>query len=248
MPVDVGWAPIRTTGSLSAQVVEQILAKVRDQQLRPGDRLPPERELAALLGVSRSVVREAIQILAAHGQVDVHHGRGVFLQDSLATQSLRAVAAAQEYDLLELFAMREVLEVPAAGWAAERAMPEDIVALRADLDRLDRAARPEPDLAAMHACDSTFHLHIVELAGNRFLLQTVGVLQEMLRAGIRTTLHVPGRYERSRADHHQIVDALEDGDAAAAIAGAREHLAGAFAAARAWLHEPRSADDASAGA
>lgn len=230
-----GWERVGVAGSLTARIVDQIIRKVRERELSPGDRLPSERELATRLGVSRPVVREAISVLAARGQVSVQHGRGVFIADSLTTQHLRTIAATEEHDLLDLFAMREVLEVPAAGWAAERAEPAALQVLRDDLDALDQAARPEPDYTRMQRLDSQFHLHIVELAGNGFLLQMLGVLQEMLHAGMRTTLHLPGRYQSSREDHHRILAAIEAGDAEAARVAARVHILSALQAAREHL-------------
>ena len=231
MTTDTGWHRVNLTGSLTERVIDQIIQRVRDNDLTPGDRLPSERELASLLGVSRPVVREAIRVLAARGQVAVQHGRGVFVQDSLAMQNLRAAAATAEHDLLELFAMREVLEVPAAGWAAERADAAALDVLRKDLAELDEAARPDPDFKEMQHLDSRVHMHIVEMAGNRFMIQTLGVLQEMMHAGMRTTLHLPGRYESSREDHHRILHALERKDADEARNGARDHIRSALAAA-----------------
>ena len=235
MTTQNGWQRVNLTGSLTERVIDQIIQRVRENELRPGDRLPSERELSSLLGVSRPVVREAIRVLAARGQVAVQHGRGVFVQDSLAMQHLRAAAATAEHDLMELFAMREVLEVPAAGWAAERADEAALKVLRQDLAELDDAAQGEPDYPEMQHLDSRFHMHIVEMAGNRFMIQTLGVLQEMMHAGMRTTLRLPGRYESSREDHHRILAALETADAEGARAAARDHIQAALAAAQEHL-------------
>jgi GntR family transcriptional repressor for pyruvate dehydrogenase complex len=129
----------------------------------------------------------------------------------------------------ELFAMREVLEVPAAGWAAAEQDTARLDRVRAALDELNAAAAREPlDYAELQRLDSAFHMAIVDAAGNRFLRQSLGVLQEILSRGMQTTLTVPGRLEKSRQDHERILAALLAGDAAAARSAARRHARAAY--------------------
>jgi GntR family transcriptional repressor for pyruvate dehydrogenase complex len=111
---------------------------------------------------------------------------------------LRAALAQQELTRGELFAMREVLEVPAAGWAAGTGDEARLAAASAALTELNEAIRVDPpDFTLLEKLDAAFHMRIVEAAGNRFLRQTLGVLQEMLAAGMETTLLVPGRLGKS---------------------------------------------------
>ncbi len=226
------WESVAPRGSISARIEKQITELIAGDELRPGDRLPAERELAGLLGVSRPSVREAVKSLEAQGRLHVRHGQGVFVAAPRSEQDLRAAVAANEMDVGELFAMREVLEVPAAGWAAANAGASDIAAIAAALKELNRAIRANaPDFELLQTLDATFHMQIVEAAGNRFLRQTLGVLQDMLAAGMETTLRVPGRLERSRDDHERILAALRAGDAPAARQAARRHIRAAHAAA-----------------
>ena len=143
-------------------------------------------------------------------------------------------------DVDELFAMREVLEVPAAGWAAENAGSADVAAIAAALKQLNRAIHADtPDFGLLQNLDATFHMRIVEAAGNRFMRQTLGVLQDMLAAGMETTLRVPGRLERSRDDHERILAAVRAGDASAARQAARRHIRAAHSAAVRRLEQER---------
>lgn len=234
------WRPIGQTGSISDRIERQILDLIQSEELRPTDRLPSERELAALLGVSRPSVREAVKSLEAQGRVHVRHGQGVFVAAPRSQQDLRAALAQHEVTLGELFAMREVLEVPAAGWAATAGEKTRIAAAASALTELNRAIRGNPpDFALLEKLDAAFHMRIVEAAGNRFLRQTLGVLQEMLAAGMETTLLVPGRLEKSREEHDRILVALRAGDAATARAAARRHIRNSHAAARTRIETER---------
>jgi GntR family transcriptional repressor for pyruvate dehydrogenase complex len=212
-------------GSTARRIEEQVLRVLDEGQLKPGDRLPPERELARLLGVSRPTLREAIGALQAQGRLQVRHGQGVFVAEPATAQELRTAMAQHELTVEELFAMREVLEVPAAGWAAERQDEGSLTRVRRALEALNEAAARQPqEFAELQRLDSAFHLAIVEAAGNRFLRQTLGVLQDILARGMETTLMVPGRLEKSRQEHERILAALLAGDPAAARTAARRHV------------------------
>lgn len=227
------WESIAPVGTVSDRVAKQILSLIATEALKPGDRLPAERDLAGLLGVSRPSVREAVKTLEAQGRLHVRHGQGVFVAFPQSQQELRAALAQQEVTLGELFAMREVLEVPAAGWAARAAERARIAAASQALEDLNNAIKTAPgDFALLQKLDAAFHMRIVEAAGNRFLRQTLGVLQEMLAAGMETTLLVPGRLEKSRREHDRILQAVVGGDPTGARSAARQHIRAAHSAAR----------------
>jgi GntR family transcriptional regulator, transcriptional repressor for pyruvate dehydrogenase complex len=236
------WHEIGQTGSVSDRIEKQVLDLIAAEHLKPGERLPSERDLAALLKVSRPSVREAVKSLEAQGRLHVRHGQGVFVASPASAKNLRAALIQQEITLGELFAMREVLEIPAAGWAARTGDTTRLGAAAEALNALNTAARARKrDYDRLQQLDAAFHMRIVEAAGNRFLRQTLGVLQEMQAAGMQTTLVVAGRLEASRAEHGQILAALRSGDATAARAAARRHIRGARAAA---LHRVREEQDA----
>ena len=225
------WVPLRQ-GTVSDLIAARILEVIATEKLKPGDRLPAERELAALLGTSRPSLREALRSLKAQGHVEIRHGSGVFVADPATTRSLREAMASDPMTLAELFDMREVLELPAAAWAARNGDFAKLAAVREAHEALTEASlQPVVDWRRLQELDSSFHLRIVEAAGNRFLTRTLGVLHEILNQGMETTLRVPGRLEKSRREHQRILAAVMAGDPAAARRAAAAHIEGARTAA-----------------
>jgi len=226
------WEPINQHGSLPDRIAAQVERLIDDEQLKAGDQLPSEREMAQFLGVSRPSLREAVRILEARGRLAVKHGQGVFVQAPRSERELRAALGEEELSLNELYAMREVLEVPAAGWAAGSRTAEQLRHIRGILNRLNSAGEAKSvDYSTLTQLDADFHIAIAAAAGNRFLKQTSSVLHSMVLSGMQTTLLIEGRIEISRQDHERIYQALADGDAAAARRAARAHIRGAHSAA-----------------
>ena len=122
------WEPMRTPGTLASQIASHVQDLIATGELRPGDRLPGERELADLLAVGRSSVREAVQSLAALGLVSVRHGHGVFVAPAPGEHQPAATGTDTRW-IDEFYAMRETLEAPAARWAACNATPQTIIDL-----------------------------------------------------------------------------------------------------------------------
>jgi GntR family transcriptional regulator, transcriptional repressor for pyruvate dehydrogenase complex len=181
--------------------------------------------------VSRPSLREAIGSLAAKGKLSVRHGQGVFVEADDTTRRLRD-GTRHSLDLAELFAMREVLEVPATGWAAEKADKGALPGIEAAYTALTETAATKPvDWDELQRLDAAFHEAIVRAARNRFMLRTVGVLNEIMVEGMQTTLRIPGRLEKSAADHARILQAIRDRDPRRARAAARAHIRAAHAAA-----------------
>ncbi|WP_235022558.1 FadR/GntR family transcriptional regulator [Amycolatopsis alkalitolerans] len=231
------WTPLQQ-GRVPDLIADRILALISSEKLHPGSKLPPERELATLLGTSRPSLREALRALQVKGHVEIRHGAGVFVADPATTRSLREAVFAEEMSLAELFDMREVLELPAVSWAAANQDREKLAAVRKAFEALDEAsARDKMDWARLQQLDAAFHLSIVRAAGNRFLSQTLTVLQDILARGMETTLRVPGRLERSRVDHRKILEAVLDGQPSIARRAAAVHIRGARKAAFARLHD-----------
>lgn len=218
------WSSMRQ-GTTADRIAERIIGHITAQRLRPGARLPSERELAVLLGVSRPSLREAMRSLQAQGHVIVRHGSGVYVAEPSASQALRQSLADEQLSMRELYDMREVIELAAAEWAARRRDRDQLLAVQQAYDELEEASvAAEIDFERLAALDTSFHLRIVEAAGNRFLTQTLGVLHDILATGMRTTLTIPGRLERSRRDHERICLAIMAGDPAAARRAAKAHV------------------------
>ena len=221
----VGWRWMGSTEPLFLRVAEQIERFVAGNGLAPGDRLPGERELCELLGVSRASVREALRSLETRGLVRVRHGKGVFVAaPDEGERALQRFSRLREVGLEELFAMREVLEVPAAGWAATEASAEQLASLIATFEQHEQAVRSQAGPEQLRVVDARLHLQIAEYANNRFLTMTQSLLQEMLGRSMDTTLSVAGRPARSVREHAEIVNALVGRDATRARAAARRHI------------------------
>ena len=216
----------------ASRIATQLVELIELQKLLPGDKLPPERQLAELLEVSRPSLREALHILQAQGVVQIKHGQGTFVQEPVVAQELRASVMTKTHGLNELFDAREVLEVPAAKWAAEKATKEDIRLLRATLNQIDTITSIKPiDFDQLQALDAKFHLSIVGIAGNPFINQTLNVLQDVMRMSMETTLRLPGRSEISRNQHIEILAAIESGNGELASRLTLQHISGARATA-----------------
>lgn len=222
----MSWEPIKQPGSLTDRIVDRIDGLIDDEGIQAGGRLPAERDMARMLGVSRPAVREAVKILEARGRLSVRHGQGVFVART-AVDQVRDRLATLEVNLTELFEMRLVLEEPAASWAACRSVPEDLFELAAALEAEEAARRDPIDYQALRSLDTAFHMQIVRMAKNRFLQQTLGVLQEMIGSGMETTLSIPGRVDVARSDHRRIFAAIASGNELAAATAMREHITGA---------------------
>lgn len=216
----------------AARIATQLLELIELQKLNPGAKLPPERQLADLLEVSRPSLREALHILQAQGLVQIKHGQGTFVQEPIVAQELRASMMSKTHGLNELFDAREVLEVPASKWAADKATKEDIRLLRATLNQIDTVTAIIPiDFNQLQILDAKFHLTIVEIAGNRFINQTLHVLQDVMKMSMETTLRLPGRSETSRNEHNAILNAIESGNGEIASMLTAQHISGARAVA-----------------
>jgi GntR family transcriptional repressor for pyruvate dehydrogenase complex len=228
----VSWRLMDSTEPLFSRVAVQIERFIAGNGLSPGDRLPGERELCELLGVSRTSVREALRSLQTRGIVDVRHGKGAFVAElGEGHSALRQLALLREIGLDELFAMREVLEVPAAGWAAVAATEEQLRVLEQIFEQLEQAVLARRPPQALQELDARLHLRIAEYANNRFLAMTQGALQEMLVRSMETTLAIPGRPARSIREHAEIIQALAERDPQRAEAAARRHIRSAHRAA-----------------
>jgi GntR family transcriptional regulator, transcriptional repressor for pyruvate dehydrogenase complex len=206
------------------QVAEQIQRLIAQGVLRPGDRLPAERDLAAQLGVSRSSVRDAIRTLEVTGLLESHHGRGTVIRD-LSTDSLvvplASVLVRKRGMVAELLDVRRMIEPALAARAAQHASGAQIAQLEDILRRQwDKMRRGEDAIAE----DSEFHRTIALAAKNSVVLRVLDVLMDLLRESRNQSLQVRGRRERSYAGHVRVLNAIKRRDPAGASRAARQHL------------------------
>lgn len=222
-PARSGFGPIRKT-KVYEEVAAQIQRLIAEGRLKPGDKLPPERDLAELFRVSRASVRDAIRGLELMGLVEPRQGEGTVVCDLSPDAIIRPLATilVQKRTLLaELWDVRMMLEPPIAARAAVRASSEEIAQLEQILDQQERKVQLG-DIAIDE--DSDFHYTIATAASNSVVLKVVDVLMGLLRESRERSLQVEGRLERSLAGHRRILAAIAARDPAAAEAAMRQHL------------------------
>jgi len=213
-----------TRDALPDQIAARVIALITERHLKAGDRLPPERELAQAMGVSRSSLREALRALSLLGVTEMRHGDGTYLTaldpDALM-RPFGLVLALSDGQMQELFEARRVIEPGLAALAAARADGETLEALRLCVG--ESAATVEDEEAFMRA-DLELHSLIARAASNSILWHVIGSISGMGIASRRRTNPLPGLREQSAEDHREIVDAIEARDPAAAAAAMLRHL------------------------
>jgi len=206
------------------EVAAQLERLMLDGAFRPGDKLPPERELAEKFGVSRSTVREAIRSLELKGFVEPRPGEGTLVLTPSLDSLLNPLASVlgQKRELVaELLDVRMMIEPPLAARAAQHAEVEDVRHLEQILERhRERVTRQEVAIEE----DSEFHYTIARAAKNSVILKVLDMMMDILRESREQSLQVEGRRERSLAGHRRIFNAIKRHDAVAAEAAMRQHL------------------------
>jgi GntR family transcriptional repressor for pyruvate dehydrogenase complex len=218
---------------LTMQVVEHVRALISSGEVRPGDRLPPERELARKLKISRSSLRAGIGFLSAMGVLKSRHGAGTFVSSgppALDSSSLTVLGALHGFLPWQMFEARLVLESNVAALAAERATDEHIAELAEEVAEM-YAALDDPQEYLIH--DVRFHRTIARASGNPIL----GALMETITANLYdarlTTVQHTRNLKESAEQHREIFRAIRSRNPIQARRTMQEHL-----------NEARRAEDA----
>lgn len=220
--------------SISQQVMDHILNLVDRGELRPGDRLPPERDFAASLGISRVPLREAISALCVLGVLEKRQGSGTTVAH-FSPETLGRIL--RTYTMLDntlsgsLFEARMAVEATAARLAAQNATRSDVEALARHIGEMEEAipayVRGEKQLSDMLALDDLFHLQCAAASHNQFYIQFVNIVHA---AGTDLGLYeaVYGRdrekYYESAADHRRVLNAIAAGDGRRAEEAMADHI------------------------
>jgi GntR family transcriptional regulator, transcriptional repressor for pyruvate dehydrogenase complex len=211
---------------LTRAVVDRIAADIREGRLEPGTRLPTEQEMIAALGVSRTVVREAIAALRAQGLVTTRQGVGAFVADGalgppfrLETEGLRSIT-----EVVHVMELRMGVEIEAAGLAAERAQQAQIAAMAAALEAIDRAIERN-ELGVME--DFGFHRAVADATGNPQFARFLEFLGRYIIPRQSVRLEAPGvrsYLETIQAEHRAIFEAIRVRSVGGARRAMRRHL------------------------
>lgn len=206
--------------SLRDQIVRQLVELVVSGQLKPGEALPPERQLAEQLGVSRTAIREAVSIIAAQGFLDVRHGSGTFANPPELWNNLDPVVLlvkGKSAALHELMEVREYVEPTLAQLAAQRATEDDLQALEAALalgDSTEEAAE----------ADLNFHLLIARASGNRVFEIMLHSVADLMREVRRELFMLPATTDQALARHAEVLDRIRAKDAEGAFRVMQQHI------------------------
>jgi len=207
-------------------VVAQLKDMIHRGELNSGDRLPPERDLAKLLGVSRPTLRAGIRSLTAVGILQSRQGAGTFVAEAeesptLDTSSLRMMAALHGFTSDEMFEARLALEMHIAGLAAERATGEQITLMSEEIAGM-YASLNDPEQYLVH--DMRFHQTVAAASNNRILTSLMNMVATILFDYRSKTVHRAIDLKESAEQHHNIYRAMRERDADAARQAMREHL------------------------
>jgi len=203
-----------------AQQIERLILK----KLRPGDKLPSERELAEMLKVSRSSIRDAIRGLELRGLVEPRQGAGTIVRESAVEPLANPFASAlkrRKEMVSELLDFRKMLEPPLAARAATHASADEISELEEILQRQEaKQSQGEPAVAE----DAEFHYSVALASGNSVVLKVLDIIMDLLRETRERSLQVEGRPQKSLAGHRRILAAIKRHDAEGAKSAMRRHI------------------------
>ena len=216
-------APLRpvTRPRLYEQVAQQILEWVRENDLHVGDRLPPERELATRLGVSRATVSQALVAMGVVGVVAVRHGDGAVLVESSGTSKVVDALRRHAQQLPDIIEAREALESKLAALAAVRRTDADLARIDAALEAM------ATDIAAGSRGvegDELFHAAVTGAGPSALLQRLMGEISHLIKETRIESLSQPERPRESLEGHRRIAATIRDRDAAAATEAMRDHV------------------------
>ncbi len=210
---------------LYEKIVGQIEQRILSGDLKLGEQLPPEREMAEQFRVSRTAVREAVKALSEKGLVEIRPGRGTFVINSVSRAVRHSIVRMMKISLAEsprdLVEFREIFEPEMAALAAQRAGEEQIAAIREAVNTMD-ACLDDADLYL--EADLDFHLALAEATQNVLIPFLIDSIVDLLREQRTAIFHIDGAPQRGQHHHKRILEAIIHRDPAAARLEMQEHL------------------------
>ena len=191
------------------QIASRLLSLLQEKELQPGDKLPSERELAAMMQVSRASLREGLRALSMMNVIEVRQGLGTFitsLEPELLVEQLSLVLSLDTSTITQLLETRKIIEVGAIALAAERITDEDIVMMKALLQKAESAVN---DPVVFLQTDVELHKKIIDITNNPILSRILESVSKLGFASRSRTNDLPGLRQQTVVDHQAIVTALE---------------------------------------
>lgn len=213
----------RSAGALTMGTAQKVKSMIIQRGMKPGDRLPTEKELTELFGVSRSTLRESMKFLRAENVVVIRQGSGTFVSTGtgIGEDPLGLHFTNQEHLLANLFETRLLIEPQIAGLAVQRATPQDIRNLKQILAEMDQMQENSKASAEM---DVQFHTAVAECSHNDVLIRVVPVINEAIRRSHVENYGIQEPFRRAKKRHAAILRAIAQGDYLDARFQAERHV------------------------
>jgi len=213
-----------TSVRLYENVIKQIVNLIKNNELKPGDKLPSERELAEKLSIGRASLREAFRVLESRGLIKSRPGRGRFIREikkDALIDSENIILSLEKSSILELLEAREIFEVKTAEFAAQRATPEDIGMIE---DALNRMREKKVTDNERIESDAGFHLAIARASHNFAFINIMRLHMDLLKETREKTWQVPGRRKEQWQEHKAIFQAIKEHNSKKAAEAMLKHL------------------------
>lgn len=209
--------------TITETIIDQIKEMILSGAMKKGQRLPPERELAEMLSVGRTSVREAIRALQYMGILEVRSGDGTFLSENLSLLSdhFKTSFLIKQYSVMEMVEARKVIEVETVCLAAERSSEEERKNL---LVLFEKSKEFKNDVSAFLNADFAFHIKIARMSHNSVLVEFVKAMRELTLEENLDVVKKPGQIQTAINFHKEIMDAIYAFDPVKARSVMLEHL------------------------
>lgn len=224
MAIETLFRPVGTKDRLVDRVVSEIQTAILTNRLSPGTKLPPEREFAEQMGVSRTVLRESVRILVARGLLETKHGIGTLVREVSNDQvvaSLSMLLQTKGISLDDLHRVRSILETEIAGLAALQATPDAVANLSQIVEKMSQN-QDDPETVVL--LDAEFHRALALTANNPLLVVLLDSFRDLIQE-VRLLVHKhPDLLETVMPDHSRILECVVAKDPDGARQVMREHL------------------------
>jgi GntR family transcriptional repressor for pyruvate dehydrogenase complex len=210
---------------LYESAIEQIMDLVKRSELKPGDKLPPERELAEKLSISRNSLREAFRVLESRGLIKSKAGGGRYIREIRKngySNTENIILSLEKSSILELLEAREIFEVKIAKIAAQRATFEDTELIKRVLNKMNQ--EEELKYGKETESDTEFHLAIAKASHNFVFTNIIRLHLDLLKGTREKTQQIPGRREERWREHQAILQAIKEHDTKKAGEAMLKHL------------------------
>lgn len=199
---------------ISQSVADHIKALILEKKYKENEKLPGEREMALNLKVSRNTVREAYKILEAYGYVIIKHGTGIFVaSEEQQIKKMTSFFFVTDDQIMDLFAIRKILENSAVAWAIKNSTEEQIDELTRIVEEAQSIAiHDNNDYAELARLDHSFHMTLAKMSHNTVLIHIMNNLIDLLEESRMQGIKIPGRPVKSVSEHVDIVKAIKEKD------------------------------------